>query len=737
MTEDLVLGVQEMDISRGNNHLPQGLAQANHGTVVFPQLLHILGDSLGEHKHIVCQGLNFQIVIERGNAQELVLALAVQNGLEQLARLTGRADDQALPQLQQLGFRDAGHPLEIFQIGIGNQVIQVAKANLILGQNDDMPCVPVRDAALGPQGRHTAVDLLEGMDVQFLFHPGHEPVHDEAAGNGIVRSPVVIEVRQAQGIGHDIQLEFVQLGQHILREDQGIRCRIGIGQPLSGARGPDKAGVKIRIVGNQNSSVHKFQEFRQDLFDFRCTLQHLIRNTGELHDLLFQGTLGVYKGLEPVQLFAVLHDNGADLYDPVICRAQARGFQVEGHILVAKANILLSVDHNTVIHIINIVPFYTVEDLDVLVGSGNLCLGGGLHGIREGLCHAVVRNGNGLVAPGRSLLDGGCGIGQSIHITHGGVQMELYPLAVGRRILPLGQNAGHHGIGLEDHIVFKPVLDQFALNPKDAAELHIIQNGLGLLGLQEAGDTDGIGVVRHVELHYPGIALGQLLVLNGKNLALHDDGTHIQIQVLHGHSRTAEGLSVEGIAVLGLPLLLLRLFCTGCGGCAQGLLPELFHDPGQFRSGQVVVGLYGNGDFRSEPLLQRPDNSRNLGLYPSFAVGNQADCQVSSIPRPLSPGQGGPGHGVEVNEQIPQLLGLDFGKLCGRVGQGNFQIPQTVQGENVFLRLPGQSPGYVGIRVGGHLYAAVFRPYIHCHKGRLRKGLADLLRRLVVREHIQ
>ena len=46
-----------------------------------------------------------------------------------------------------------------------------------------------------------------------LFHQVH---HDQAAGHGIVSRPVVVEVRQAQGICHQIQLEFVQLGQQVL-----------------------------------------------------------------------------------------------------------------------------------------------------------------------------------------------------------------------------------------------------------------------------------------------------------------------------------------------------------------------------------------------------------------------------------------------------------------------------------------------------------------------------------------
>ena len=72
--------------------------------------------------------------------------------------------------------------------------------------------------------------------------------------------------------------------------------------------------------------------------------------------------------------------------------------------------------------------------------------------------------------------------------------VQFHPLFPGGEILPLGEAARHHGIGLEHHVVFKSVFNQLSLHPQDGANLHTFNNGLCLLGFQEAADPDGIVV---------------------------------------------------------------------------------------------------------------------------------------------------------------------------------------------------------------------------------------------------
>ena len=60
--------------------------------------------------------------------------------------------------------------------------------------------------------------LLASLILQapLMEHFGKAEI-DFAAGQGIVGSPVMVEFRQRQGLGHQIQLEFAQLRQKILR----------------------------------------------------------------------------------------------------------------------------------------------------------------------------------------------------------------------------------------------------------------------------------------------------------------------------------------------------------------------------------------------------------------------------------------------------------------------------------------------------------------------------------------
>ena len=59
---------------------------------------------------------------------------------------------------------------------------------------------------------------------------------------------------------------------------------------------------------------------------------------------------------------------------------------------------------------------------------GELDIFGGVPRIREGLGHAVIRNGNGGMAPTNRLLDGLLGIRQGIHIAHLRVEVQLHTL---------------------------------------------------------------------------------------------------------------------------------------------------------------------------------------------------------------------------------------------------------------------------------------------------------------------
>ena len=77
-------------------------------------------------------------------------------------------------------------------------MVKVSQANLILREENNMPGMPVPNAALGPQGNHGGIDGLEGVNILLLLQFFHQAVHDKAAGSGVIRCPVMIEIRQLQ-----------------------------------------------------------------------------------------------------------------------------------------------------------------------------------------------------------------------------------------------------------------------------------------------------------------------------------------------------------------------------------------------------------------------------------------------------------------------------------------------------------------------------------------------------------
>ena len=91
-------------------------------------------------------------------------------------------------------------------------MIEVAQALLVLGVEDDVPGLAVVDLALASQGGHGGVDLLDGIHAQ-LPKLRHEPVKNQTAGHTVIGCTVVVELRQTQGIRHDVQLELVQMAQ--------------------------------------------------------------------------------------------------------------------------------------------------------------------------------------------------------------------------------------------------------------------------------------------------------------------------------------------------------------------------------------------------------------------------------------------------------------------------------------------------------------------------------------------
>ena len=110
----VVLGVKEVSVAGGHHGLAVLLAQGYHLAVEIPQLLIVLELALGDHEAVVDDGLDLQVIVELDDLGDIRVGAVVDDGPHQLSRLAGRADDETLAVLLQLGLGDTGVTAVVF-----------------------------------------------------------------------------------------------------------------------------------------------------------------------------------------------------------------------------------------------------------------------------------------------------------------------------------------------------------------------------------------------------------------------------------------------------------------------------------------------------------------------------------------------------------------------------------------------------------------------------------------------
>ena len=579
-----------MHIARGADGLAQLFTQAHDHLVPFLDLVPALGDELAlfvraEHKAVVGQGLDLQVVVPGRNALELPPVLPPDDGLVQLPCFAGGAKDQALPVLVDLALGHDGEvPVEVVQIRQRDELIEIPQADLVLRQHDKMLGHPL-GLAQGGCLRQAGVDLLEGLHPSVPEHLGKG--HQHVAHHGrVVRSPVVVEVRQVQMLTDDVQLELRQLRQKILRQRQRIQIRRLKGDAVGLAPLADEADVKLRVVGRQGPPVHEVQKGPDGLLLAGGTHQHLVGDAGELDDVGGQGALGVYEGLEALLHFPMFQDDRTDLRDDLRLLVQARRLQVKADDGLVQVLVQAAPDGQALVHVVDVIGLRAQQDLTLALARAP--------GVREGLGHAVVRDGNGRVAPGDGPLHCVLGVGQGVHGGHTGVQVQLHPLLRGIVLLDLLFRR-LDGQGFQDHVVVKAVQVQ----PPGDLQVHsgfdAVDNGHPLVPRHEFAHADGAGAVGHVKADDPGVALFQLPVLHSEHVALHRHDAHVQLQRIHRHGDLPDLMgavnALGGKAPLlgvGLHGLLHGLLAQGLGLLKQALL--LAQGRGRFWLGRRRLG---------------------------------------------------------------------------------------------------------------------------------------------------
>ena len=141
-------------------------------------------------------------------------------------------------------------------------------------------------------------------------------------------------------------------------------------------------------MGGDGAAVHKGQQLGHGLGDGGLAAQHLVGDVGDLGDLGGQQHAGVDQFPVAVHHLAVGQLHRADLDDPVLGGVQAGGFKVQHHDV--QRQIILRAGHGLVV--VGEIALHAGEQFDVVLLRR-------AKGFGEGLHHAVVGNGDGLVAP--------------------------------------------------------------------------------------------------------------------------------------------------------------------------------------------------------------------------------------------------------------------------------------------------------------------------------------------------
>ena len=283
-------------------------------------------------------------------------------------------------------------------------------------------------------------------------------------------------------------------------------------------------------MGAQRRVPHPVQKHVHRVLRRGRAPQHLIGDAGDRNGFSAQRLPRLGKGRKLVHYLPAPDAHRADLNNGIGPGVQAGGLQIKGHKLPIQRHVPRAMDRSLFVHIVLIVCLHPVEHLDLFSPAG------GVIGVREGLHHPMIGDGDCRMAPFNGPLHHRLGVAQRVHGGHFGVQVKLHPL-VRRGVLPprlFGRLID--AIGLQYKIVIvKPAQGKPPLNLKPLTLFYLANDRFGLFPLHKPGDPDGAGQVGDIEAHHPGPAAGELPVLHIEDLALHQHAAHIQRQLVHGH----------------------------------------------------------------------------------------------------------------------------------------------------------------------------------------------------------
>ena len=171
----------------------------------------------------------------------------------------------------------------------------------------------------------------------------------------------------------------------------------------------------------------------------------------------------------------------------------------------------------------------------------------GVPGIRKGLRHTVVGDGDGGHPPLGGELDDAAGVGQRVHVGHSRMQVQLHALDLGSVHTRLVRDLGHVA-RVELHIV--PVVGQ--LHRTRDAQPHTGRNAVAqrrdVLLQHPLAHDDRAFVVGHLNERQPHTRLAQLTEFALEDLALDHDVSRLGVQLAHRHGMSLDLAAHDDLA---------------------------------------------------------------------------------------------------------------------------------------------------------------------------------------------
>ena len=654
---DRVGGLLEVDVAGGAHRDAQFVAQPDDLPVQLAQAVVVGDGALADEKLVVADGLHLEIVVEAGDALQRLFVFARQHGAEQLARLAGAAHDQPLAVLLDQAAGDARRAVEVVQMALADQAVQVGDARLAGGQQDDV--IRLLAGVDGVAG----VQLPQQGDVLLTLDFGQHLHQHQRGGARVVHGAMRVGQADAQHLADVAQLVVFEVGILVAGQRQRVQRREleRLADQREGAA--EEGQVELGVVGHQHRALAEFRKLGHDLLQRALVAEHGGGDAGDLHDLVRQWATGVDQLGEFGHLHAVFEAHRTDLDDLVGVGVQAGGLHVQHHIGGAVDGFTRSALDDVGL----------VLDQIALAAGDQLDAGlfGRAEGLGEALYHAVVGDGDGLVAPRGGLFDQVGGGGAGVHVAESGVQVQLDAL-FGGGVHAHGLFGLHDVVDHEHHLALEVVVaiaaaggDPLAVLERGGQNVGLRLNALGAVvagapSAQKQLAVDRAEAVGHEEGDDLALAVLGVAHVEAGALAAHGAAAHVLGDLVHGDDGVVDGATVD--RVLGDGLLraglngLCRVHGQRLGLAGAGL--------GDFADAALVVA--GDADFHravdAEQLVHQPFQQPvgTAGLQEGLTLGaGDADGQPvgGQLPVPDVPVDERHGGGALVAHQLLQQPG--------------------------------------------------------------------------------